>query len=283
MPLYPTKELLDDAKARKYGVGYYNAVNMEMTRALIRAAEDMKSPIIIGTAEGLLKYGDFEWIAPMMQSAARNAKVPVAIHLDHAYKYDTVMKALRHGFGSVMFDGSVLPLEKNIEISAEISKAAHAMGAGVESELGKVGGLEEGNGLIGRNHLTDVDEAADFVEKTNVDFLAISIGTTHGVYEEVPNLDLDRLAEIRSKVDVPLVLHGGSGLTKEVFRNCIEYGIQKINIHTDNVSAAINIIREKAKDMDYPELLKKTEEEMYNVVVDKIITFGSGDKAGSDN
>jgi len=273
------KEILDDAKAKKYGVGYYNAFNIEMTRACINAAEDMKSPVIIGTAEGLLKYCGFDLIAPMMLNAAKNAKVPVAIHLDHAYNFDIVMKALRHGFGSVMFDGSVLPLEKNIEISAEISKIAHAMGAGVESELGKVGGLEEGNGVIGQNNLTDVNEAAAFIEKTGVDFLAISIGTTHGVYKEAPNLDIDRLIEIRKKVDVALVLHGGSGLTKDDFRNCIDCGIQKINIYTDVVTAAIKTIREEAETTDYAEMLKKAEEAMYNVVVDKISTFKSDNKA----
>jgi len=250
-----------------------------MVRAIIRAAEDTKSPIIIGTAECLLTYSDFEWIAPMTLDAARNAKVPVAIHLDHAYAYDSIMKALRHGFGSVMFDGSTVPLEKNIEISAEICKVAHAMGAGVESELGKVGGLEEGDGVIGETWLTDVDEAADFVEKTNVDFLAISIGTTHGFYKEAPKLDISRLAAIRNKVDIALVLHGGSGLTNDDFRNCIANGIQKINIYTDIVTAAIKAIREKAGDTDYLDLLQHSEEAIYDVVVDKINTFGSNDKA----
>ena len=279
MPLYTTKELLDDARSRKYGIGYYNCVNTEMARAFIRAAEDMKSPIIIGTAESLLVYGDFNWIAPMMLNAARNAKIPVAIHLDHAYSFDVIMTALRMGFGSVMFDGSPLPAEQNIEISAEISKIAHAMGAEVESELGKVGGLKEGHGVIGQTHLTEVDEAAEFVDKTNVDFLAISIGTTHGVYKEAPNLDIEILIEIRNEVDVALVLHGGSGLTKEDYENCVAGGIQKINIHTDVTVAAMKAFRETPADIDFLEALSRAEEAMYSIVVDKINTFGSNGKA----
>jgi len=273
------KELLDDAKAKKYAIGFYNAVNAEMTRAYIRAAEDTKSPIIIGTAEGLLKYCDFDWIAPMALNAARDSKVPVAVHLDHAYSFDTIMRALRCGFGSVMFDGSALPLEENIAISKEISKIARPMGAGLESELGKVGGLAEGDGVIGTNQLTDSDEVVDFIEKTNADFLAISIGTTHGTYDELPNLDLDRLAEIRSKTDTHLVLHGGSGLTDDDFKNCIAGGIQKINIYTDIIKAATEATTVATESFNYLDSLQAAEAAMYDVVVDRINVFGSNNRA----
>jgi len=273
------KELLDDAKTNKYCIGYYNGINTEMTRAYIRAAEDTKSPIIIGTAEGLLKYCDFDWIAPMMLNAARNSKVPVAVHFDHAYSFEIIMKALRHGFGSVMFDGSALSPEDNISISAEISKIAHHMGVGFEGELGKVGGLEEGNGVIGTNQLTDPSMAADFVERTGVDFLAVSIGTTHGIYTESPNLDLALLADIRSKTDVALVLHGGSGLADDDYKNCIAGGIQKINMYTDLVSAATEVIRENAASLDYIDLSQITEAAMYDIVVSRINVFGSGNRA----
>ena len=279
MSLYEMKELLDDARTRKYGIGFYNTFNVEMCRACIRAAEDEQSPIIIGTAESLLKYCDFDWVAPMMLNAARNAKVPVAVHLDHAYNFDTIMKALKAGFGSVMFDGSVLPIEDNIEISARIAAITHPMGVGLECELGKVGGLEEGGGVIGTNLLTDTDEAAGFIDKTDADFLAISIGTTHGVYKEVPNLDLVRLSEIRGSVDIPLVLHGGSGLTDEDFQNCIKGGIQKINIYTDVITAGGEAIRDDNKEMGYADILRNSEEMMYEVVVDKIKIFGSSNKA----
>ena len=280
MPIYSMKEILKDAEVNKYGVGFFNAVNMEMTRACIRAAEDLKSPIIIGTAESLLKYGDFDWLLPMMIDAGRRATVPVAIHLDHAYQMDTIMKALRHGFGSVMFDGSLLPVEENIRISKEIIKVAHAMDAGVECELGKVGGLEEGEGVIGENQYTNVSDVVDFVDKTEVDFLAISIGTTHGNYKEAPKLDLVRLAEIREITDVALVLHGGSGLSEQDFRNCIAGGIQKINIYTDVVTAASNAAcREDENPIGYMELLKNTEDAMYDVVANSLKVFGSDNRA----
>jgi len=275
-------EMLEDAKKRKYGVGFYNAVNFDMARSCIRAAEDLKSPIIIGTAEGLLGYSDFDWVAPMSLEAARNAKVPVAVHLDHAYQKDTVLKALRYGFGSVMFDGSSLPIDENIKISAELVEIAHAMGAGVECELGKVGGLAEGEeGEIAETHYTETKDVAMFMEKTGVDFLAISIGTTHGVFKEPPKLDLNRLAEIRSITDTYLVLHGGSGLSDQDFKNCIAGGIQKINIFTDMINIAMETAREKSiigeitEGIEYMELLKATENAMYDVVVHKIKTFGS--------
>jgi fructose-bisphosphate aldolase class II len=279
MPLYSMKEILDDAMEKKYGVGYYNCVNTEMAKACIRAAEDTRAPIIIGTAESLLKYCGFEWLSPILLDAARNAKVPVAVHLDHAYRFDSIMKALRWGFGSVMFDGSLLPPEENIAASREIAKVSHAMGAELECELGKVGGLEEGGGVIGKNVLTEVGDAVDFVEKTETDFLAVSIGTTHGAYKEAPALDFDRLAEIRKNVGIALVLHGGSGLSKDDYRKCIAGGMQKINIYTDVVTAAMSTIRENAETTDYLDLLEKTVDAMYSVVVDNINTFGSNNRA----
>jgi fructose-bisphosphate aldolase class II len=273
--LYTMKEILADAQKRRYGAGYFNAVNIEMIRAYIRAAEDCRSPIIIGTAEGLLKYGDFDWIAPVMLRAARLARVPVAVHLDHTYTFDTIMRALRAGFGSVMYDGSVLSYEENIKNSAEIARAAHPMGVGLECELGKVGGLDEGEGVKGENIYTDPGQAADFVEKAGADFLAVSIGTVHGVYRETPKLDLNRLAGIRAKVDKPLVLHGGSGLSDDDFRNCISGGICKVNIYTDVISAAANAVR-KERDLAYVDINEKAEAAMYEVTVEKIKIFGSG-------
>jgi len=276
--LYTMKEILKDAQEKNYGVGYYNAVNMEMIRAYIRAAEDEKSPIIIGTAQGLLKYSDFNWLVPVLLDGARRAKVPVAVHLDHAYDFDIIMQALRAGFGSVMFDGSLLSYEENVWRSAEISKIAHSMGVAVECELGKVGGLDEGGGVHGENIYTDPNVAEDFIHRTNADFLAVSIGTVHGVYAQKPKLDLDRLAAIRSKVNKPLVLHGGSGLTDMDFKNCINGGISKVNIYTDVVSGAIKRIREVNETQDYTDLMQDAENVMYNVTVEKIRTFGSNNR-----
>ena len=275
MALYLMKEILIDAQKNGYGVGFFNAVNSDMIHAYIRAAEDTKSPIIIGTAEGLLQYGDIDWIAPILLNAARNAKVPVAIHLDHSYSFDVIMKALAAGFGSVMFDGSLLSYEENIRVSADIARIAHPMGIGLECELGKVGGLEEGGGVKGENIYTDPAQALEFVEKTRVDFLAISIGTTHGAYAKTPCLDLQLLAEIRKTIPTPLVLHGGSGLSDDDFKNCIKGGISKINIYTDVITAALVSVKEECGKLQYVDINRKVEEAMYNVTINKLKLFDS--------
>ena len=279
MSLYLMKEILKDAQEKKYSVGYYNATDMQMIRAYIRAAEDEQSPIIIGTAEGLLHYASFDWITPALLNAARLAKVPVAVHLDHAYDFDIVMQALRAGFGSVMFDGSRLSYEENVRICAEITKVAHPMGVGVECELGKVGGLDEGEGISGENIYTNPDEAKDFVESTGADFLAISIGTTHGVYTEKPKLDLNRLADIRREINVPLVLHGGSGLTTSDIKNCIDGGISKINIYTDIIKCGAERIKQEVKKLSYADMIQASEDAMYDITVEKIRICGSNKRA----
>jgi fructose-bisphosphate aldolase class II len=279
MSLYKMKEILSDAQKRSYGVGYFNAVNMEMVRAYIRAAEETRSPIIIGTAEALLPYGDYDWLGPMMLDAARRSKVPVAVHLDHAYHFEVIMRALYAGFGSVMFDGSALSYEENISKSAEIAKIAHSMGVGLECELGKVGGLAEGDGKIAENIYTDPGQAKDFADKTTVDFLAVSIGTVHGVYKSTPRLDLNRLAEIRAKVDVPLVLHGGSGLSDDDFKNCIRGGICKVNIYTDIITAALDVIKDNVSVLGYTDLNLKAEDAMCEAAKLKLKIFGSENKA----
>ena len=275
MPLYTMKEILKDAQDKRYAVGFYNAVNLEMIRAFIRAAEDENSPIIIGTAEGLLGYADYDWIAPACLHAARQAKVPVAVHLDHAYDFDVIMRALRAGFGSVMFDGSRLDYEENVRISTKIAEVAHPMGAGLECELGKVGGLDEGEGITGENIYTDPGLAKDFVDRTTADFLAVSIGTTHGVYSETPKLDIGRLAEIRGNVQVPLVLHGGSGLSETDIKDCISRGICKVNIFTDVITCAAERIREKHETLNYLDMMQAAEDAMYDVTVEYIRIFGS--------
>ena len=183
MALYTMKELLQDAQEKKYGVGFFNTFNADMVQAVIRAAEESNSPVIIGTAEVLLPYGPFDMITPVMLEAARRAKVPVAIHLDHTYKFEVLMQALRAGFGSIMYDGSRLADHNdNVRNSAEIVKIAHAMGVGVECELGSVGGLSDETGKVDQMVYTEPRDAKEFVERTGADFLAVSIGTQHGVY-----------------------------------------------------------------------------------------------------
>ena len=279
MALYTMKEILSDAQAKQYGVGYFNAVNMEMVRAYISAAEACNSPIIIGTAEGLLPYASFEWLIPLMMEQAKRASVPVAIHLDHTYHFDTLMRALRMGFGSIMYDGSRLADHaENVRNSAEIVKIAHAMGVGVECELGSVGGLSDESGKADAVIYTEPKDAREFIEQTGADFLAVSIGTQHGVYKSTPKLDIPRLTEIRAAVDVPLVLHGGSGLSNDDFHNTIAGGISKINVYTDVILAAKKAISEHP-DADYVDLNRFAEDAMREATLKKLRLFGSAGMA----
>ena len=279
MALYTMKEILKDAQVRRYGVGYFNAVNMEMTRAYIAAAEACQSPIIIGTAEALLPYGAFEWLIPMMLEQARRAKVPVAVHLDHTYRFDVLMQALRAGFGSVMYDGSRLPDHRdNVRASAEIVKIAHAMGVGVECELGSVGGLSDESGKADAVIYTEPKDAQAFVEQTGADFLAVSIGTQHGVYKAAPKLDIPRLKEIRRAVEVPLVLHGGSGLSDDDFHSTIAGGISKINVYTDVILAAKRAVSDHPE-ADYVDLNRFAEDAMREATLKKLRLFGSAGMA----
>lgn len=278
MALYTMKEILKDAQDRHYGVGYFNAVNMEMVHAYIEAAEEAKSPIIIGTAEGLLNYASFEWIVPLMLDRARNAKVPVAVHLDHTYHFEVLMQALRAGIGSIMYDGSRGSHEDNVRVSREVAKIAHAMGVGVECELGSVGGLSDENGKEDAMVYTSPEDAREFVEQTGIDFLAVSIGTAHGVYKSTPKLDIPRLEKIRALVDTPLVLHGGSGLSDDDFRNTIAGGIAKINVYTDIILAGRRALMENS-DKNYTDMCQCAQIAMRDATLAKLELFGSADKA----
>lgn len=278
MALYTMKDLLGDAQMRNYGIGFFNTHNQEMLRACITAAEELNSPIIVGTAEALLPYAELETLTPMLLEAARSARVPVAVHLDHTYHFETIMRALRCGFGSVMYDGSRTTYEENVRISAEIARVAHAMGVGLECELGCVGGLADGDSQVDENIYTDPDMASSFVELTKTDFLAVSIGTLHGVYAAKPRLDIERLAAIRRKVEVPLVLHGGSGLSDSDFRATITGGINKVNVYTDIILAAKQAMADNME-LGYSDILQATERAMCEEVKKKLIIFDSRNKA----
>lgn len=279
MALYTMQEILSDARQKGYGVGFFNTFNMEMTRAVIHAAEECASPVIIGTAEALLKYGSIDWVVPMMLEQARHAKVPVAVHLDHGYSFEVIMQALRAGCGSVMYDGTrEKEHARNIENSAYLAKICHAMGAGLECELGSVGGLSDESGKVDTTAYTDPAEAKSFIERTGADFLAVSIGTQHGVYRATPRLDLNRLAEIHAAVDVPLVLHGGSGLSDDDFRNTVAGGIRKVNVFTDIILAAKAAIHADDDEI-YGDAMLRAEDAMKRATVEKLRLFGSEGRA----
>lgn len=269
-------EILKNAQKEKYAVGLFNTTDSDMLQAVIEAAEQTQSPVIIGTAEVLLPYGELDLIAPSMIAAAKRAKVPVAVHYDHGLTFERCMQALKLGFSSVMFDGSTGDYETNIADTRQIVKIAHSFGATVEGEIGHVGQTESCD-----NDATDMyttpDEAMSFLDATGVDALAIAIGTAHGVYKSKPKLDIERLKAIRAKTDTPLVLHGGSGLSDDDFKNAISGGIAKINIFTDLCVAGKEAV--KASNADYLDMRNEKVEAIKNAVIKKMTLFGSVGKA----
>lgn len=241
--LVSLKELMQDAEEKGYAVGAFNAVNLEALTAIIQAAEETGKGVILNHAEVHFPLMPLETIGPIMVDMAKNAKVPVCVHLDHGQSLESCMKAIRLGFSSVMLDVSGDDYEQNVAQTALICRLAHSVGVTVEAELGHIFQSDIGVGAAGEQETlesfesaedvyTDPDMAKDFVERTGVDALAIAFGTAHGVYKIKPKLDLDRIKLIKDKINVPFVMHGGSGLTKEEFQTSIRNGIRKINYYT---------------------------------------------------
>lgn len=271
-------DVLKDAQKNHYAVGLFNTIDTDMLEAVIEAAEAKRSPVIIGTAEILLPYGELKLIAPSVIAAAKRANVPVVVHYDHGLTFERCMEALQLGFSSVMFDGSVKPYEQNIAETREIVRIAHAFGASVEGEIGHVGDATNPEGDSSR--YTTVEEARKYLNDTGVDALAIAIGTAHGAYKTAPKLSFERLREIRAAVDVPLVLHGGSGLTDDDFRGTIADGISKVNIFTDLCVAGMKAQGEAAAaGMEYLQARNFKKDAIARAVMEKIDLFGSAGKA----
>ena len=233
MPLVTSKELMLDAQKNHYAIGAFNVENMEMVQAVIAAAEELRSPVILQTTPGTLKYAPPEMYYANVAAAAKAATVPVVMHLDHGSSFDLALRCFRAGYTSIMIDGSQKNFEENIALSKSVVDACHAGGIPVEAELGKVGGKEDDLDGGDGNGYTVPEEAAEFVARTDVDFLAVAVGTAHGVYKGIPKLDIDRISRIRALVDVPLVLHGTSGVPDETVRECIARGMCKVNYATD--------------------------------------------------
>lgn len=231
MALVKMKDLLRRAEEKNIGCGAFSVGNMEMVRGAIRAAEELDTPIILQIAEVRLKNSPLHLMGPMMVQAAKEAKVDVAVHLDHGLTFETVDKALELGFTSVMLDASTLPFEENIARVKAVVEKARKYGATVEAELGFVGGSEDGSCDHGIR-CTDPDDAVVYARETGIDALAVAIGNAHGNYPVAPTLAFDVLEKIHEKVDIPLVLHGGSGITDKDFQRAISLGIRKVNIAT---------------------------------------------------
>lgn len=225
--------MLLDAQKGNYAVGAFNVENMEMVMAVMEAAEELKSPVIMQTTPSTVKYAGLDFFLANVKAAAERVSVPVAMHLDHGSSFELAMQAYRTGYTSIMIDGSHGSFEENIAVSKAVADACTPSGIPVEAELGKVGGKEDDLDGGDDNPYTDPDQAVEFVKRTGITSLAVAIGTAHGVYKGEPKLDLDRLSEIREVVDIPLVLHGTSGVPDETVTECVNRGICKVNYATD--------------------------------------------------
>lgn len=271
-------EILLPAKEKKYGVGFFNAVNVEMARAIIETAEELRAPVMIGTAEVLLPAMPLENVADYLIPMAKRASVPVCVHYDHGLTFEKCMEALKLGFTSVMYDCSTADYETNVERVAEMVKICHSMGVTVEGELGHVGD-NEGAGKLEKpsDYYTNPEVALDYARRTGIDALAVAVGNAHGDYKFPPKLDFGRIETIAGKTGLPLVLHGGSGLADDDFRIAVEKGICKVNIFTDLDKAGKAGIEQGLGEgsKTIMSLIPYEIEAMKTVVREKIHLFGS--------
>lgn len=257
--LVTSKQMLLDAQKGGYAVGAFNAENMEMVKAIIAAAEELQAPVMIQTTPSTVKYGGLETYAAIVAAEAGKARVPVCLHLDHGSSFELAVQAVKAGYTSVMIDGSHEEFEKNIAVTARVAEAAHPVDIPVEAELGKVGGKEDDLETETDTN-TDPAQAEEFVRRTGVDSLAVAIGTAHGFYVGTPVLDKERLSQIRQVVEIPLVLHGASGLSDEDVKDCVKRGICKVNFATElraaYTGAVKKLLEEKPETFD-PKALGK--------------------------
>ena len=282
MPLVTSKEMLLDAQRGNYAVGAFNAENMEMVKAIIQAAEELKAPVMIQTTPSTVKYGTLETFFGIVSAEAAKATVPVCLHLDHGSSFELAMQAIKAGYTSVMIDGSHEDFEGNVAISKKVADVANALNIPVEAELGKVGGKEDDLEADADTN-TDPQEAKEFVERTGITSLAVAIGTAHGFYAGTPVLDKERVSEIRKVVDVPLVLHGASGLSEEDVRECVERGMGKVNFATElrvaYTDAVKKLLEEKPETYDPKKLGVVGIEAVKEVVKSRMVMCGCDGKA----
>jgi len=282
--LVTSKELLLDAQKNGYAVGAFNTNNLEITHAILRAAEVKRSPVLVQISSGALKYAGLEFLPMIVAKAAELATVPVAIHLDHGPSFAVVMQALRAGFTSIMRDASHLPYEENVAEIRKVVEACHSIGIPVEAEIGRLGGVEEHVVVSERDALmSDPEECTRFVDDAGFDFLAVAIGNAHGFYKGVPKLDFDRLAAIRDRVSVPLVLHGASGIPDYQITRAVETGVCKINIDTEIRNAFIRTMQaftqENPDQIDPRKVFAPCIDAMQAIVEHKIDIFRSAGRA----
>ncbi|MBE3591101.1 MAG: class II fructose-1,6-bisphosphate aldolase [Firmicutes bacterium] len=280
MPLVSGIDLIGQAHRDGYAIGSFNINNMEILQAVITAAELERSPVMVQTSQGAIKYAGADYLAAMVKVAAAKATVPVALHLDHGTDFEVAVRCLREGWSSLMYDGSKYPLEENIARTRKVVEIAHAVGVSVEGELGKIGGVEEHIVVSEREALfTDPAEAETFVKETGVDYLAVAIGTAHGLYKGRPDLDFPRLQAIHERVRIPIVLHGGSGVPEDQIKEAIRLGVAKINIDTELRQAFLEAVRaklaENPDELDPRKVLGPGRDAMVERVREKMRFFGS--------
>ncbi|WAA12197.1 class II fructose-bisphosphate aldolase [Fervidibacillus halotolerans] len=285
MPLVSMTEMLQKAKSEGYAVGQFNLNNLEFTQAILQAAEEEKSPVILGVSEGAGKYmGGFKVITAIVKALMEEYQitVPVAIHLDHGSSFETCAKAIHAGFTSVMIDASHHPFEENVAITSKVVELAHIHGVSVEAELGRVGGQEDdvvSDGII----YADPQECLEMAKRTNIDALAPALGSVHGPYKGEPKLGFKEMEEISKLTGLPLVLHGGTGIPTKDIQKAISLGTAKINVNTENQIASAKTVRqvlaEKPDLYDPRKYLGPARETIKQTVIEKMREFGSSQKA----
>jgi tagatose 1,6-diphosphate aldolase GatY/KbaY len=280
--LASTRELLETARKNLYAIGAFNVYNLEGVKAVISAAQEYRSPAMLQIHPSALKYGKSTLVALCLE-AARSATVPIAVHLDHSTQASDIYQALEAGMTSIMADGSHLPYEENLAFTLEMVRLAHEYGAVVEAEIGRISGTEDGLTIAEKEaKMTDPDQAVEFVRATGVDSLAVTIGNVHGEYKSPPRLDFDRLAKIRERLAIPLVLHGASGLPAEMIGRSIQLGVCKFNVNTEVRQAYLQALKEEIcgqSPKDLLEIAGETIAAMQEVIAEKITLFGSIGKA----
>lgn len=284
MALVTVTELLHKADQGGYAVGAFNANNMEIVQAIMEAAEKENAPVIMQASQGAIKYAGLEFLTGLVRIAATSTKIPIALHLDHGTDFEQIVKCIRSGFTSVMFDGSKLALEDNIAVTKKVLEIARPIGVSVEAELGKIGGTEDDVHVDAKDAMyTDPEEARYFVEQTGVDSLAVAIGTAHGQYKGEPQLDFERLTKIKSLVNIPIVLHGSSGVPDEAITKAIELGVCKVNIDTNIREAFVHKMRQvmagDANEIDPRKILGPARDATVEIIREKIRLFKSSGQA----
>lgn len=279
--LSSTRELLETANRNIYAIGAFNVYNLEGVQAVVQAAEKLQSPAMLQLHPSAIKYGKSPLVALCLE-AARKANVPIAVHLDHSTSTKDIEAALEAGMNSIMADGSHLPYQENLAFTHKMTQLAHTYGAVVEAEIGRISGTEDGLTIAEKEaKMTDPIQAAEFVKASNVDALAVTIGNVHGKYLSEPRLDFKRLAAIRKSVDVPLVLHGASGLPERMISQSIQLGVCKFNVNTEVREAYMDVLK-SSNSLSSPDLLdvmQKAIAAMQAVISEKIALFGSNSKA----